>query len=320
MARRYFVVEEDRGLGCCNLVIWDFLLVAFLAGYSVSTAFGLHMVFCIVIGVAAGGLMLAFMGMKGIGKVFQLICSLFWAYVCWEILKDMGIIGETILNDKIWNWAIRIALFIIFAAIHFASAKEIIGDKDNNVPVSWYADAGGSSAAEHDSLQRRYDNLVDAYNQSGEERDDVMEQASKLVHAGKGGSRLNTLMQENDTLWQEGAARMPVYVQMLGEAETANEQRSLLDKAEELLKRMQKSTKEVTAEVHRILLEEENAPVKDENSVIEESLFAGCNSKESLQKRYKSLMKTFHPDNADGDETMAVKISATYEELLKRYN
>lgn len=317
MARRYYIVEEDRGLGCCNLVIWDFLLSAFVAGYAASQAFHIHTVFCILIGAIVGALIIGLMGIKKIGKILQLVCSLFWAVVCWQILKEFHV-GITESDDVIWGWGVRIGLFIFFAAIHFASAGNIIGDNDD-VTVNVQVEAEKSTDTEHDRLQKRYDALVDAYNESGEEHDEVMGQASRLTCAGKGGSRLNQLMRENDALWQEGANRMPVYVQMLSEAETAGEQRSLLNRAEGLLHCMKKSTEEVMAEVHRILMEEGEAPASTESNVIDESLFAGCNSKESLQKRYKSLMKTFHPDNADGDETMAVKISATYEELLKRY-
>lgn len=317
MARRYYVVEEDRGLGCCNLVIWDFLLVAFLAGYGVNHAFQLHTVFCIVIGVVAGALFVGLMGIKKIGKILQLVCSLFWAMMCWELLKAFHW-GITESDDMIWVWAVRIGLFVIFAAIHFASAREVIGDQED-LSADSYAGPAENPAAAHDSLQKRYDALVDAYNESTDERDEVMGQASRLSCNGQGTGRLNQLMRENDVLWQESAARMSVYIQMLSEAETSGEQRTLLDKAEELLRQMQLSTKDVMAEVHRIVTEAQEHMMSAGDNEIDESLFAGCNSRESLQKRYKNLMKTFHPDNADGDETMAVKISATYEELLKRY-
>lgn len=57
----------------------------------------------------------------------------------------------------------------------------------------------------------------------------------------------------------------------------------------------------------------------DQSSYFDPTLFAGCDSKESLTKRYKNLMKTFHPDNADGDTEMTQKIKETYEELLKEH-
>lgn len=63
---------------------------------------------------------------------------------------------------------------------------------------------------------------------------------------------------------------------------------------------------------------QEESP-KQSDSNIDESLFSGCNSKESLTRRYKQLMKTFHPDNQDGDTNMTIKIQKTYEILSKKY-
>ena len=51
---------------------------------------------------------------------------------------------------------------------------------------------------------------------------------------------------------------------------------------------------------------------------IDESLFAGCNDAESLLRRYRSLMKTFHPDNQNGDNDMTVKIKNTYDMMMKK--
>lgn len=50
-----------------------------------------------------------------------------------------------------------------------------------------------------------------------------------------------------------------------------------------------------------------------------DSLFNGCTDKESLTKRYRQLMKTFHPDNPNGDQEMAQCIQKTYEVLRKNY-
>ena len=49
------------------------------------------------------------------------------------------------------------------------------------------------------------------------------------------------------------------------------------------------------------------------------SLFNGCTDKESLTQRYRQLMKTFHPDNPNGDQKMTQCIQKTYEALRKNY-
>lgn len=47
--------------------------------------------------------------------------------------------------------------------------------------------------------------------------------------------------------------------------------------------------------------------------------FAGCDSMESLQKRYKDLCKVYHPDMVNGSAEIFAIIKATYEKLKKKY-
>ena len=55
------------------------------------------------------------------------------------------------------------------------------------------------------------------------------------------------------------------------------------------------------------------------HSGVEEMLFSGVNSYLTLKKRYKDLMKMFHPDNVTGDHEMVQIITREYEELKKAY-
>ncbi|MCR5179073.1 MAG: hypothetical protein K6C95_08850 [Lachnospiraceae bacterium] len=48
--------------------------------------------------------------------------------------------------------------------------------------------------------------------------------------------------------------------------------------------------------------------------------FAGCNSLESVEKKYRSLAKIYHPDNQDGDTSAIQEINARYEEARKRFS
>lgn len=55
------------------------------------------------------------------------------------------------------------------------------------------------------------------------------------------------------------------------------------------------------------------------HSDVAEMLFSGVNSYLTLKKRYKDLMKMFHPDNVTGDHEMVQIITKEYEELKKAY-
>lgn len=48
--------------------------------------------------------------------------------------------------------------------------------------------------------------------------------------------------------------------------------------------------------------------------------FAGCSSKESVDKKYKSLVKLYHPDNMDGDTAALQEINVQYAKAKKRFN
>jgi hypothetical protein len=48
-----------------------------------------------------------------------------------------------------------------------------------------------------------------------------------------------------------------------------------------------------------------------------EMFFRGVGTKESLKKRYKDLIKIYHPDNADGDNTVVLEINKEYDHLCQ---
>lgn len=52
---------------------------------------------------------------------------------------------------------------------------------------------------------------------------------------------------------------------------------------------------------------------------IADLLFQGVESQLALKKRYKDLLKMFHPDNISGDHEMVVVINKTYERLKREF-
>jgi hypothetical protein len=53
------------------------------------------------------------------------------------------------------------------------------------------------------------------------------------------------------------------------------------------------------------------------NVVKGEMFFSGVGSKQSLKKRYKDLIKIYHPDNLDGDNQTIQEINREYDQLRK---
>lgn len=57
---------------------------------------------------------------------------------------------------------------------------------------------------------------------------------------------------------------------------------------------------------------------KNQGEICVSDFFCGVKSASSLKKRYKELIKIFHPDNLSGDTVVIQKINQEYEELKKR--
>ncbi|WP_026652183.1 J domain-containing protein [Butyrivibrio proteoclasticus] len=73
-------------------------------------------------------------------------------------------------------------------------------------------------------------------------------------------------------------------------------------------------------EAEYIRLEREKAYQRENEYDALDLLFRGVNSPLTLKKRYKDLMKMFHPDNVSGDQDMVQLINEEYSMLCRQYN
>lgn len=341
-------------LGCCNMALWDFLVIALLSGMSVKELYELHTFYAILIGCACGAAMLLLMRARFLGALLQIVCGLLWSQAIWRV----GIYFHP-TQDPVWIWGMQIVLAVVCIAVHFASVNALLGAKEDyryeeaDAGEAWQRYTAVDLGEDTEGISERFEELREAYLDACDQRDEAMEQAQELLEW-DGTDTLYRLMRENDRIWTEGTARMSVFLDMLCGAETYQEQKSAMKRAEKLLSQMERITWEITKESNHVLKdiraqkyvrqEEEEAeeewdeaeafeeePEEDfgetceketrgkRDAEIDESLFAGCRDKEGLTRRYRSLMKTFHPDNGDGDTDMTIKVRKTYEHLLGRY-
>lgn len=56
---------------------------------------------------------------------------------------------------------------------------------------------------------------------------------------------------------------------------------------------------------------------KTEKTNYYEDLFENCGSQEELKKRYRGLMKIYHPDIENGSSEKAMKITEAYEKIMR---
>ena len=110
------------------------------------------------------------------------------------------------------------------------------------------------------------------------------------------------------------------------ERKRLKQKENVFDKKMEILKNGFVKLKEEKKKIEhdRIMLEaEKNAHtsyVKQEKGMeLAGMLFQGVNSQLTLKKRYKDLIKMFHPDNIAGDHDMVLIINRIYEELKRDY-
>lgn len=68
---------------------------------------------------------------------------------------------------------------------------------------------------------------------------------------------------------------------------------------------------------NRVSEYEEQNCISSGNVVKGELFFSGVENRQSLKKRYKDLIKIYHPDNIDGDNNTLQEINREYDHLSK---
>lgn len=368
-------------LGCLNLAVWDFVIVAAIAGMTANKNYNLHPFYSLLVGCGAGVLLLLLMRIRFLGSLLQIACGLVWSQAIWRI----GYYYHP-TEDPIWYWGMQGLLAVVCVALHFMSVNALLGPKKDyshkSIDTKEVEDRYMAVDLEDDpeEVRERFYQIREDFLDACDERDEVMDLAQEILDEDDSPDTddLYRLMLENDRIWTEGSARMSVYADMIKDARTYQEQKQAMRRAEKLLSDLERITYEVMRETNRVMAMEKGLYLEDDyeeayeedaeddyeeaedpqnlendapkgaqrtayeeyqrsertgtsqgqqsqaqtktaaSGEIDTTLFAGCRDKDSLTKRYRSLMKTFHPDNQDGDTEMTIKVQKTYDYMMKQ--
>lgn len=245
MSHKVYLVEK-RGLGCCNMVIWDAIVIILLSVDFFTQIVGIHIVFAILIGLAIFIILFALMNIPKLGKILQVVLGFVWTALVYCILETNmgGFMSKLFVNDPVWYWAALIIASIVFIALHIASVRDINEEEQLNEALS----------NNSKTYQYNFENNT-AYNPTGNENYNKAEAA--------------------DCFQDESVFTESVFTDDF----------------------------------------ECDAPdLEDESSKEGDMFFHGCDTLEKLNKRYRNLAKTYHPDTDTGDSEMMKIINKAYEE------
>ncbi len=234
--------------------------------------------------------------------IFELISGLIF------LLSVIGLISEGLNGVVIFGFVFG---FIFFIIPHIAEwLLEKIEDL-NELIKDFVDDIGTSNKQMEKILVQNLQKEVEKF-EMAQERFKVIFQKSKDYADDMADVEFVSVL-END---------MEEYIKLVEEYNCIMESdryETFLTGSKELTSKMDFLTEKITRFYEERIKANENVSNKNKNVDINKSLFAGCQDKDSIIKRYRQLMKTFHPDNQNGDIEMTQKIQKTYEELMKQF-
>jgi curved DNA-binding protein CbpA len=142
------------------------------------------------------------------------------------------------------------------------------------------------------------------------ERQEIEEEREKLEKDKKDFERLKKA-KENELLIKEK--------QLLRQKELFDKQWGIVEKE---LHRISHDKERISKE--KAYIERQKAELRSEqnknHTVKNGAFFVGVNSEASLKKRYRELLKIYHPDSGNGDEATLLFINKEFESLKKHFS
>lgn len=313
---KIYVAEKSR-TGCFNIVIWDFIVVALLIGVVCSTYLHFHPVVCIIAGVISGGIAVALMNVKYVGLAVQIICSLFWAAVIYSLLGELFGVGKTTMNSTIWTLFLWIGLTLLFILLHFASLKDINEENDFVITRKSATKKSNDRTSTINSISGdKKEQLVASFKNASTSLYEAITSAINLTKSGVSTESLYDCLDQSHVLFFDLETAFKLQISNIENGASANDIRQAYITAENIIVEVKNILQNVLNETETAKAKYSAKKNKSTTTNIHEHLFAGCNDEESLKKRYKDLIKLYHPDNPTGDNEMTLAIKATYEKLL----
>lgn len=314
----------------CNVILWDTLLSGFGTFYMLYEYFpDIHIVFDILGGLLGAVLFFILTQIRYINFVVLLLSCIAYGLFISQFLIECGSNIEGF--DDIWKWAIRIVVFLLVIVWHIGSHAQfditpINQFRPEKAPKKERATSNKQivykTKEDLDCLNNRYTLLSSRIFELLNEFDETVLSANAVAKLGVEDDYLKasivTACQNFSKLYEE------IYQfneKLKGNTLSYAERKTVVEEIDERYASLEHIHLQLMKETQQSLknYREYQTTTQSSSAGCDESLFYGCDNKEALTKRYKNLMKIYHPDNISGDVSMTQKIQFTYEKLLQKY-
>ena len=357
--------EEFEQTACCNVVLWESIIIGIIAGVNIRQYFDLNMVLCIVLAFVSGIAFMFLMLIKYTGVIMQVIASAYLTYTILDIINDSFNIYTKL--GPVQLWGIRIVGFLVMLLLHFTFSgmiREMAGFNELGIKKVGYEKKqkeilvnGVFTLSE---IETTINNICEKSNDKIVKLPKYEMEMKLFFMNGKLSSQQKEEIENSikysknmyNNLWDNYGDCEKLIIRLRKEKRITKKNREKIEGyLYEAVVRMVEQEKFMNTNINKVMecidkikeeVERENFEREQEQKRKEKfeqqeeqkkkskqechenvkgtfNVFSGCNDLESLEKRYKQLMKIYHPDNPNGNTESTQEISKTYEILRKKF-
>lgn len=294
-----------------NSSVWDFLLTILFTYMGLSGYLSIHPIFIMLLGAAAACIFVILLRIKIVGKFIQVIMSLYWAYGLWSMLCGG-------MNNGWFKTSVLVVFCILFAAIKEVSVFS--SDSDGYLKIFDFRKKAKPQGLHKKQLEYSSESRVDKefsdfyreYDTAYNKRKILMDLAKKEIGGGK--KELKEAFDNNNSVWSRCSEEIRSMTVKMKKPLPESDIYNLLFQMKDLLKIMIDANERVEEEIKQEKKESE-CSVGFQNGL---NPFAGCDSLDRLERRYKDLVKSFHPDTDSGDTESMQFINSEYKKIKEK--
>lgn len=331
--------NNEKGKGGFGIIILDCILLVYTSYFFLSDK--MHIIFTLLIGVGVSLVLVLLLRIPIIGHIIKLICGLGFASVIFIVIENntggniggsgggKGAMSKLLESGPIWWWTIVILVSLISLGLHFAACKtRPLPKKKPQVTFQNHYPSNSNlvSCSTHDEFEdvevlpqdlKSYtpqgrseihpaEKMVIIFNSAQKHYTDIQEIISDF-ETESFPEEFIAICQKLDDLYKSLENRMKAYMELLNDSDNIRIQ----EMADDINEKANAVDTAVVQVESALRLLEQSKPKANHQS----SFFQGCDTTEKLNKRFRNLTKTYHPDIDTGDEETMKHIVAEYEKV-----